>query len=129
MTDLPEYLYRFGSRVKDLALIRQTDWLTGLSFYDTPFGKEYSTLMVKTLIANGFVVKRDGGELVRVLWSGEIFIEPNSGESLHFPENHVSVWHPDRAFWDAWYEADTKTKNTPEISKQLAYFALARVQS
>ncbi len=127
MADLPEFIYRIGTRTKDLALTKRADWFTGFSFSTETFASAYLTLSVQTLIANGFVVKLDTGLLTTIWWSGEPYIEPNSGEQLVYPENHISVWYPDKAFWDAWYEADLKMRNTRDISTQLAFFALAKI--
>jgi hypothetical protein len=127
MAELPEFIYRLGTRVKDLSLHRYGDYLTGLSFRDEPFGKQYLTLSVKTLLANGFVVRRDGGLPMTVIWNGEPYIEPNSGEHLTFDEGHVSVWHPEKEYFEAWHKADAQNYGKPEVSKQLAFFALAIV--
>ena len=129
MADLPEFIYRIGTRVKDLALVRHVDWLTGFSFSTETFVAPYLTLSIQTLLANGFAIKLDSGLLTTIWWSGEPYIEPNSGEQLVYPENHISVWYPDKAFWDAWYEADLKARNSREISTQLAFFPLANVNN
>ncbi len=128
MADLPEFIYRSGGRIKALALTRKIDWLTGLSFYSEPYGLHYLKLRVNTLLANGFIVRADAGQPVKILWINELYIEPNSEEPIDFVENHVSAWHPDKAFWDAWYEADVRNMSTNEVSKQLAFFALAVVE-
>lgn len=91
MADLPEFIYRSGERIKDLALFRPLEWLTGLSFRDYPYGVTCLKLNVQTLLINGFVVRFDGGQLITHLWTDEPYIEPNSGERLHFDEGHVSV--------------------------------------
>jgi len=124
----PEYIYRLGARIKDLALIRPGDYITGISFYNEPFGRDYSKLSVAILEENGFVVRPDGNQLMTDIFTGEPYIEPNSGLQLSFPEGHVSVWYPDKDYWTAWYEADLQNKGNPDISKQLLFFAKAIVQ-
>jgi hypothetical protein len=121
MTDTPKYIYRQGSRVKDLALTRNIDFLTGLSFYDEPVGK----LNVQTLIQNGFHVRSDGETLVKQLFTDATYIEPNSDESMYFPEGHVAVWHPTPEYWQKWYDNDKLNHGKVDISEQLAFFALA----
>ena len=59
MTVKPEYIYRLGSRAKDLALTRESDYLTGLSFQDEPVGRHFLTLSVENLEKNGFIVRPD----------------------------------------------------------------------
>lgn len=122
-----EFIYRLGSRVKDLALTRRSDWLTGLSFRDQPFGKTYLKLSVALLTENGFVVKPDGGQPMWKIWQDEPYLEPNTGLQLEFDMGHVSVWHSDQSFWNAWYQADVANQNSNKISMQLAYFARAVV--
>jgi hypothetical protein len=69
MADLPEFIYRSGERVKDLALFRHVDLLTGISFRDYPYGAKYIKLSVQTLLANGFVVRPDENQLMTQLWT------------------------------------------------------------
>ena len=124
----PEFIYRLGSRIRDLALTRPADYVTTLSFYDEPFGKQYLKLSVAILEENGFIVRTDGDELMADVFTNEPYIEPNSGMQLTFPEGHVSVWYPDKAYWTAWYKADTANKGNPNVSKQLEFFAKAIVK-
>ena len=63
MSELPQFVYRMGNRVKDLVLNKKRDFLTGLSLYDEPTANEYLKLSVKTLLANGFIVRPDEGLL------------------------------------------------------------------
>jgi len=122
------YIFRLGSRVKDLALTRRADYLTGLSFRNEPFGRYYLALNVTMLEDNGFIVRPDGGQLMTNIMTGEPYIEPNSGEQLEFDEGHVSVWYPNQVYWYAWYQADLANKGKPDISEQLAFFAQAIVK-
>jgi hypothetical protein len=124
----PEFIYRLGSRIRDLALTRPADYVTGLSFYDVPFGKQYLKLSVAILEENGFIVRTDADELMADVFTNEPYIEPNSGMQLTFPEGHVSVWHPDKEYWAAWYKADTANKGNQNISKQVEFLAKAIVQ-
>lgn len=128
MSDLPEYIYRQGNRVKDLALKRKIDLLTGLSFYDYPIGKMSLKLDVQTLIQNGFVVRPDGKQPVKQLFTDEIYIEPNVSEPINFPDNHVTVWYPEPEYWQTWYKNDKANYGKTDISEELAYFALAIVK-
>jgi hypothetical protein len=128
MAELPEFIYRSGGRIKTLALVRQVDWQTGLSFRSESYSQQYVKLRVKTLVDNGFIVRPDAGKPVKLLWTDELYIEPNSEEPINYDDEHVSVWHPDKQFWDAWYQADLKNKDKEEISTQLGYFALAVVE-
>ena len=128
MADMPEFIYRSGGRIKALSVHRHTDWLTGLSFRDYAYTREYIQIDVGQLLRNGFVVRPDAGQLMTNRWSGEPYIEPNSGEQLRFDEGHVSVWHPDTAYWNAWHEADLQNINTERVSQQLLFFAQAIVK-
>ena len=121
------YIYRLGSKPKDLALTRPADAITGISFSAEPYGKKTLKLSVAILESEGFVVREDGGQKMVNVFTGEPYIEPNSGENLEFPEGHVSVWHPDEAYWKAWHEADLANKNKPDVSSQLLKFAKAIV--
>lgn len=128
MSDLPKYIYRQGNRVKDLALKSNIDFVTGLSFFDHPVGRTSIKLDVQTLIQNGFKVRPDGNELVKQIFTDEVYIEPNSAESITFPEGHVTVWHPETKYWQTWYNKDRANYGKSEISEELAYFALAIVK-
>ena len=125
---MSRYIYRLGTREKDLALTRHADYLTGLSFRDEPFGKFYLTMDVSTLEDNGFIIRSDGKQLMTNIWTGEPYIEPNSGEQLEFDEGHVSVWYPNQVYWYSWFQADLANKGNPDISEQLAFFAQAIVR-
>jgi len=122
------YVYRLGTREKDLALTRHADYLTGLSFRDEPFGRYYLSLDVSILEENGFTVRPDGKQLMTNIWTNEPYIEPNSGEQLSFDEGHVSVWYPDHDYWLQWYKTDLVNKGKPDISSQLEFFARAIVK-
>ena len=102
--------------------------MTGLSFRDTPFGHHYLTLSVDTLKNNGFIVRPDGEQLMTNIWTGEPYIELNSGEQLRFDAGHVSVWYPDHDFWLAWYKADLANKGKLDVSSQLTFFAQAIIE-
>jgi hypothetical protein len=117
-----------GYRVKDLALNKKRDFLTGLSLYDEPTANEYLKLSVETLRANGFMVRPDAGKIATQIFDDAVYIEPNFGESIVFPENHVTIWYPDKKFWQEWYENDLANRGTDRISEQLAFLALAIVK-
>jgi hypothetical protein len=128
MTELPKYIYRMGNRVKDLALNKNRDFLTGLSFFDEPTANACLKLSVETLQTNGFIVRPDAGKIASHLFDEQVYIEPNYGESIPFPNNHVTVWYPDKKYWQVWYENDLANRGTDKISEQLAFFALAIVR-
>jgi hypothetical protein len=124
----PEFIYRLGSHIKHLSLVRPADYITGLSFHHEPFGKQYFRFSVVILEKNGFIVRPDADELMTDIFTDEPYIEPNSGMQLSFPEGHISVWYPDKAYWTTWYEADVANKGNQNLSKQLEFFAKAIVQ-
>jgi hypothetical protein len=128
MSELPKFVYRMGYRVKDLALNKKRDFLTGLSLFDEPTGNESLKLSVKTLVANGFIVRPDAGKIATDIFDDTVYNEPNYVESITFPENHVTVWYPDKKYWQEWYENDLANRGTEKISEQLAFLALAIVR-
>lgn len=128
MTVLSKYVYRMGNRIKDLALNKKRDLLTGLSLFDEATVNDNLRLSTETLISNGFMVRPDAGKIVTHLFDDSQYIEPNSGEIISFPENHVTIWYPDKKFWQEWYENDLANRGTDRISEQLAFFALAIVR-
>jgi hypothetical protein len=128
MADIPEFIYRSGRSLKALSLHRTVDWLTGLSFRDYPYSKEYLQLEVRLLINHGFIVRPDTDTLMTIVHTNDPYIEPNTGEQWAFDEGHVSVWHPDKVYWDEWHEADKINWNKPDISPQLRYIAQAVVK-
>jgi hypothetical protein len=115
------YIYKFGNRKKDLALDKYRDWLTGLSFTGEPFGQSFK-FNVKQLADAGFMVRPDGNQPVTLLWSEDLYIEPNSGSHLNFPQDHVSVWHPDRQYWDEWFRIDSLNKKYPHCFRTTGVF-------
>jgi RHS repeat-associated protein len=57
-TQEPNYVYRVGpDRPKTVRLYRKVDWMTGLSFLDSPPSGPSLKFRVKTLEANGYVVR------------------------------------------------------------------------
>ncbi len=118
-TPVPEYVYRDGKRVKDLSLHRVRDWETGLSFWDSPHPGPEIKFRVSVLEANGYVVRPDGNTPVMKLWGQGQYIEPNSGQQVVFPPGHVTVYHSNQLYWDAWHQADLANLNTPRVSDQL----------
>jgi hypothetical protein len=81
---------------------------------------------VARLEKEGFIVRPDGGQPMSVLFTEQPYIEPNSGVQWDFPEGHVTVYHPDQAYWMAWHVADFENLNSSKISAQLAYFVSLR---
>jgi hypothetical protein len=128
MAVLPAFIDRAGGNIKALSLHRTIDWLTGLSLRDYPYGAECLELDVEQLVQNGFIVRADEGAVVKLLFRDEAYIEPNLNQSIRFDTGHITVWHPDPLYWDAWHMADKNNVNTPNISPELAYFARAIVR-
>lgn len=122
----PTFIYRQGpDRAKSLSLHRAQDWAAGLSFTVAPLVGAFVTFSASVLSAAGYIVRPDGGELVRTLWDDEPVIDARTGEQATFPGGHVTVYHSDRRYWDQWYQADLSNKGTPVVSPQLqALYAL-----
>jgi hypothetical protein len=115
-----DLIYRLGRNAKSLALVRESDWQTGLSFLDYPYGTEYLTFRVSVLTANGYIVRADGGELITNVWTNEPYIGPyDDGIQQRYPESHVSIWHRNQLLWNSWYEADRANYNLPTVSQYL----------
>lgn len=120
-----DFIYRAPSRgAKSLSLHREQDWLTGLSFLDYPYGITVIKFSVAKLREAGYAVINDSLQSARLLphFGATLYIEPNSGESWSYPEGHHTVYHPDKAYWDAWHQADAANLNTPEVSEPLKLF-------
>jgi hypothetical protein len=125
-TPEPQYIYRFGSGPKAVQLHKDSDWMTGLSFLDYNVGTNLK-FSVPNLRGHGYIVRPDAGMLITNLWTGDPYVEPNSGESgFRFPAGHVTVYYPDKQYWDEWHQADVANFGRPQISAQaLALFNLS----
>jgi RHS repeat-associated protein len=96
------YIYRRGNpnSMKTTALYREDDWKTGLSFSTKPPADKYLKFKVINLLIAGFAVFPDGGRPFTNIIDGTPFSDRVAGP------DHVSVFLPDRARWDAWYNAE-----------------------
>ncbi len=100
------------AKPKSVALRRELDWVSGLSFSTTiPVRKSYVTYDVQTLLANGYTVRFDSGYAITDLHTGQP-PDPQKYPTLQrvFGKNHVSVYLPDMTEWDEWYQAEQMTK-------------------
>jgi hypothetical protein len=120
-----QLIYRIpGDRAKDLSLHRERDWKTGLSFYDyEPVGSAFK-FDIDRLKSNGYIIIFDGGLSVVTLpfWNSEPVIEPNTGEKLMYPQGHITVYHSDFDYWQAWHLADKANVGSPQLSDYLIRF-------
>lgn len=100
------------AKPKSVALRRELDWISGLSFSTiVPVRKPYVIYDVQTLRANGYAVRFDGGQAITDLHTRQP-PDPQKYPTLQrvFGKNHVSVYLPDMAEWDKWYQAEQMTK-------------------
>jgi RHS repeat-associated protein len=96
---------------KSVALRREVDWRTGLSFSTVKPRTAHVTYQVRTLLTAGFIVKPDGGE-----HSVDVHtLQPLPELGVRAPD-HVAVWLADLTLWDAWYQAEQALKGTPVYS-------------
>jgi RHS repeat-associated protein len=96
---------------KSVALRREKDWRTGLSFSAIKPKVPHLTYRVKTLLTAGFVIKPDGKE-----FSVDVHtLQPLPEFDLRQP-GHVSVWFVSLDVWDAWYKEEEALKGTPIYS-------------
>jgi hypothetical protein len=128
-----EIIYRVvtTSTAKGVSIHQRAIYQTGLSFQATrPQVGRFLAYRSQVLIDNHFIVEPDGGESAKNVWTGEIYIEPNSGLDVLYPDDHVSVWHENHDYWLKWHLADAANVGNPTgISRQLADFFELRDKS
>ena len=61
----------------------------------------------------------DEDQPVTLLFSKQLYIEPNTGESVTFDEGHVTVFLPAQQEWDEWYRQDVENVGTQHSSTYL----------
>jgi hypothetical protein len=103
------YIFRLGKdRPKNVALSRQKDWITGLSFTTMKPDKEvdgpYLTFSSEKLEQAGFVVRFDKArDLAIDVHTGQA---PDASYNLpptRFKKGHVTVYFSDMTQWDDWH--------------------------
>ncbi len=107
---------------KSLSLHKNSDYQTGLSFFDYDPGGHTIKFRISRLVESGYQVRHDGNQPMVNIWTNEPYIEPNSGQNLYFPPGHVSIWYNDREYWFQWHLADKANLGAPDISPQLQAF-------
>ena len=130
-----EYIYRKGRRnnVKSVAITREQDWVTGLSFgYEKP-REEHVKFSVAKLLSAGYVVRPDGGTPVLDVHTGSPLSDAERARlgirNSNFGGDHVSVYLPDMKRWDAWYQEDMKFKGVQGASPEAQrLFALRELE-
>ena len=121
------YLYRRGNpnSMKTTALYREEDCKTGLSFSTKPPNGKYLKFQIGALLIAGFAVFFDGGRPFTNISDGSSFDGRTAGP------DHVSVFLPDDARWNAWYNAekDNTTQNpfVPNSEKTGKLYALREI--
>jgi hypothetical protein len=125
---VPKFIYRVVSThtAKGVSIHSPGNFQTGLSFTELkPQLGEFVAYRVNVLVANGYRIKRDGAQTAINMWTGETYIEPNSGLTVPLPSHHVSVWHSDYGYWREWHEADLANIGTSDVSwQQFTFFEL-----
>jgi hypothetical protein len=120
------FVYRQGEdKPKTVALRREIDWQTGLSFQYKKPPSPYIKFRVLTLLVAGYIVRPDvPGTAVTDVHDGRP-IQP----SRTYGPDHVTVYLPDMSRWDAWYEAEQKLKGVPggASAETLALYALREI--
>jgi len=103
------YIYRLGAyRRQTVALRREIDWQTGLSFNFAQPTSPHVKIRVVNLLAIGFIVKPDGGTEVTNVRDGKPI--PGGGT---FGPGHASVYLSDMGRWDKWYEEEQSNVGVP----------------
>ena len=118
---------RLCIRAKSVALRRESDWDTGLSFSkNIPMGRSY--LVYRTLILKGFgfTVDEDGGQIIIGRQTGTPFLR--GGHTAVYGYDHVSAYRQDE-IWNDWYEAEKTNSGSPDVSSYSEAFFLAHVQN
>ncbi len=108
------FIYRQGNpkSPKSVALNRESDWKTGLSFSLKRPDKDSLKFRTLSLLIAGYAVFPDGGRLGTDLETGLPY-----GDAIT-PPDHVSVFIPDKRRWDAWYYEELGYKGQPLYSQE-----------
>jgi RHS repeat-associated protein len=106
----------YGYRAKSVALRREIDWRSGLSFSTIhPTAKESVAFKVTTLMAAGYNVLFDGdGPVLDVVDGGPL--KGYDGKTHH--SHHVTIWHSDAVTWRKTFEEDQRGSSSGNVSAQ-----------
>jgi hypothetical protein len=128
LDDRQELIYRqawYGKRPKSVALRRESDYHTGLSFSAmSPADGPYFVYNVRVLEEAGYTVEFNGGERIVSKWGTDWAIRDPDGQIKTYGDDHVSVYH-ERAFWQQWYQAELAAGGDGSSHFSQRFFELA----
>jgi hypothetical protein len=106
---------RQGMRAKSVALRREDDWDTGLSFTSRPpQARLYLVYRIIILEGFSFTVEFDGGQAIVGRRTGTPFLTQDD-QPRFYSARHTSIYRQDLT-WDAWYKAEQDNFGQPTTS-------------
>ncbi len=128
MSDAQGLIYRqarYGNRAKSVALRRESDYHTGLSFSQKlPLDQPYFVYRIVDLEEAGYKVEPDAGEVIVSKWDSHWTLRDASGAVRRYGVGHVSIYqdHPE---WRAWYEAELMVGGDGSSPTSRRFYAMA----
>jgi hypothetical protein len=108
-----------------VALRRESDYQTGLSFTVTPPTEGPCFVYgVGTLEKEGYTVEVDGGKQVISRWDPGWVVHDHDGQIRIYAEDHASVYH-EHGYWRAWYEAELQVNGDGSSDFSQRFYDLA----
>jgi hypothetical protein len=124
----PAEIYReawYGNRPKSVALRREGDYHTGLSFStQQPDERPYLVYLVARLEEAGFAVEFNGGKVVVSKWDTDWKALDAKGRVRHYSKYHASIYR-DQDYWKRWYDAEKIEGGNGSTGQSQALFDLA----
>jgi len=124
----PERIYRqawYGRHPKSVALRRESDYHTGLSFSLTPPAEgPFLVYVVERLELEGYTIEVDGGKAVVSRWGADWVLRDRAGKIRTYGADHVSVFH-DYERWREWYQAELAVGGNGSSQESQHFFDLA----
>jgi hypothetical protein len=125
---LPDRIYRrawYGNHPKSIALRRESDYHTGLSFTTLPPSEgPYFVYSVEKLEREGFAIALNGEMAVVSMWDTGWALRDQVGNIRQYSQDHVSVYH-DHDRWLVWYQAELAINGNGSSSESERFCDLA----
>lgn len=123
-----DVIYRqawYGNRPKSLALRRESDYHTGLSFStEQPLETPFFVYRVSTLTEAGYTVEYDGTKAIISKWNPKWILKDKHGHVRKYGKDHVSVYR-EQDYWQKWYEAEQAVGGDGSTTYSQKFFELA----
>lgn len=115
----------YGNRPKSVALRRESDYHTGLSFStkqpgDVPFFVYHVSLLIEA----EYSVTFNGSQVIVSKWDPGWILKDKQGRARIYGKDHVSVIS-DQDTWSRWYQAELAVGGDGSTSFSRSFFELA----